>query len=90
MQLTTFLTAANAVMLLALLFVYWKSVQKVRSGFTYGLALFALLFLLQSLASLYFYATNMPYYANMVELHVFILTILQAIAFAVMNWLAWK
>lgn len=90
MQATTVLTGVNVLLLLSLLYVHYKSFAKIKSAFTAGLALFAVLFLAQNLVSLYYYAASMPYYVNAVEAHAFILALLQATAFSVMNWLAWK
>lgn len=90
MTLTTWLAGINVVLLLSILFVYYKSLVKLKSGFTLGLALFAALFLLQNAVSFYYFTTMMPYFVDAVETHVFILTILQTLAFLVLNWITWK
>ena len=89
-QVTTYLAIANCLLLTALLYVYGKNLLKVRTSFTAGLTLFIVLFLVENLVSLYFYSTNMPYYAAAVETHVFLLSLLQTVAFAIMNWISWK
>ena len=90
MTLTTVLAALSALILAALLHIYIKNLRKIKSGFTAGLAIFAGLFLLQNIVSLYFYLTMMDYYVPKVELHVFILTLLQTIGFAVLLKLTWE
>ncbi len=90
MQATFVLTAVNIVLLLALAYVYGRNWARLRSGFTAGLLLFTLAFLAQYVMSFYFYVTNMDYYVDMVSLHVLILTLLQTIAFAVLNGISWK
>ena len=90
MALTTILTALSAIILAALLYVYIKNLRKIKSGFTAGLVIFAVLFLLQNIVSLYFYLTMMDYYVPAVELHVFIFTLLQTIGFAVLLKLTWE
>ena len=90
MNLTTILTAISALMLAALLHVYIKNLRKIKSSFTTGLLILALLFLIQNIVSLYFYLTMMEYYVPAVELHVFIFTLLQTIGFAVLLKLTWE
>ena len=90
MQLTTILTFVSIILLLALLWIYWQNYRKLKSGFTLGLITFALIFLIQNLMSFYYFATMMPYFVDAVEIHVFLLSMLQSIAFAVMLWNAWK
>ncbi len=90
MTVTTWLAGINVLLLLSILFVYFKSMIRIKSEFTVGLALFAGLFLVQNLVSFYFFFTMTPYFVNAVETHVFILTILQTLAFAVLNWITWK
>ena len=90
MNLTTILTALSALMLAALLHVYIKNLKRIKSSFTAGLLIFALLFLIQNIVSLYFYLTMMDYYVPEVELHVFIFTLLQTIGFAVLLKLTWE
>ncbi len=88
---TTFgLTALNIILLIALGYIYGKNWLKLKTSFTYGLLLFTVLFLLQNLTSFYFYITMIPYFVDMVSLHVFILTLLQTIAFLVLNVISWK
>lgn len=84
MNITTILTGISVLLLLGLLYVYYKNLKKIKSKFTIGLFIFALLFLLQNLVSLYFYLTMMDYYVPQVEIHVFIFSLLQTIAFLIL------
>ena len=90
MTLTTILTVLSALILAALLHIYIKNLRKIKSNFTIGLLIFALLFLIQNIVSLYFYLTMMDYYVPEVELHVFIFTLLQTIGFAILLKLTWE
>lgn len=90
MNVTTILTGISTLLLLGLLYVYYKSLKKIKSKFTIGLLIFALLFLLQNLVSLYFYLTMIQYYSPQVEVHVFILTLLQTIAFLILLKITWE
>ena len=90
MNVTTVLTGVSTLLLLGLLYVYFKNLKNIRSKFTIGLSLFALLFLIQSLVSLYYFVTMKNYYAPEVEVHVFILTLLQTIGFAILLKITWE
>ena len=90
MKATFVLTIVNILLLLSLGYVYGRNWLKMRSMFTLGLLLFTAVFLTQYLTSFYFYMTNMPYFVEMVSLHVMILTGLQTIAFIVLNFISWK
>ncbi len=90
MKATFVLTAVNMILLLMLAFVYGKNWVKIRSAFTTGLLLFTVAFLAQYAMSFYFYVTSMNYFVEIVSMHVFILTILQTIAFTVLNAISWS
>lgn len=90
MKATTVLTAISTLLLGALLHVYIKNLKQIRSKFTIGLFIFALLFLIQNIVSLYYFITMMDYYSAEVEVHVFILTLLQATGFAVLLKITWE
>ena len=84
MSFTTIMAVISSVALACLLHIYIRNLKKIKSSFTIGLFVFALLFLIQNLVSLYYYLTMMQYYSPQVETHVFILTLLQAIGFLVL------
>jgi len=90
MSITTVLTVISTIILIFLLYIYSRNLKRIKSGFTMGLFIFALLFLIQNIVSLYFYVTMMDYYASGVELHAFILTLLQTIGFAVLLKITWE
>ncbi|MBI3035084.1 hypothetical protein HYY71_02070 [Candidatus Woesearchaeota archaeon] len=90
MSLTTILTVVSALALGGLLHTYIKNLKKIKSKFTIGLLIFALLFLIQNLISLYYYLTMMNYYSPEVEIHVFILTLLQTMGFLVLLKITWE
>ena len=90
MNITTILTAVSTLSLLGLLYIYIKNLKNIKSKFTIGLMIFAVLFLLQNLVSLYFYFTMIEYFVPQVEVHVFILTLLQTIAFLILLKISWE
>ncbi len=90
MLATNVLTAGSTILLGALLYIYSKNLRKITSKFTIGLLVFAILFLVQNAISLFFYFTMMEYYVPAVQMHVFILTLLQAIAFGILLKITWE
>ena len=90
MNITTILTGISTILLLALMYIYYKNLRKIKSNFTIGLFIFAALFLIQNIVSLYYFITMMEYYAPEVEIHVFILTLLQTIGFGVLLKITWE
>ncbi|HLC60120.1 MAG TPA: hypothetical protein VJJ52_01700 [Candidatus Nanoarchaeia archaeon] len=90
MSITTILTGISTLLLLGLIYVYYQNLRKIKSSFTVGLLIFAILFLTQNIISLYYFITMMSYYAPEVEVHVFILTLLQTIGFGILLKITWK
>ena len=84
------IAAMNILLILGLLYVYLRNMMKIRSGFTLGLALFAGLFLVQNIMVLYFGITMMPLYAEGLGGFMLAFTLLQTLAFIIMNWVTWK
>jgi len=90
MNATTVLTGLSTIFLIALLVIYAKNLKGAKSKLLIGLIIFVGLFLIQNIVSLYYVITMMAYYVSDVEVHVFALTVLQTIAFAVMLWISWE
>lgn len=89
MQATFALTVVNVALLFLLTYLYGKNFSRLRSNFSLGLLLFTLAFLAHYATSLYFYLTNMAFYVDMVSMHVFAITLIQTIAFTVLNMISW-
>lgn len=89
MDTTTILTGVSTILLLGLSYVYCNSLKKIKSNFTIGLLIFAILFLIQNIISLFYFITMKNYYAPEVETHVFILTLLQVIGFGILLKITW-
>ena len=90
MKVISILTLVSIVMLLLLIYVYCKSLKKIKSSFTVGLLIFAVLFLVQNIVSIYYYLTMMDYYVPAVEKHVFIFTLLQTVGFGILLKITWE
>lgn len=90
MTFTEILSAINILLIVVLVYIYFKSYIRMKSGFTLGLLLFSLLFLVHNALYLYFALTMMPYYSQSLGLYGFIFTLLQTLAFASLAWVAWK
>ena len=78
------LTGISTLLLVGLLYVYSKNLKQAKSKFTIGLFVFALLFLIQNIVSMYYFLTMMEYYSPQVEVHVSIISLLQVISFAIL------
>jgi len=89
-SLTTIFSIVNLVLIISLLFVYGKNAMKIRSLFTAGLIIFAVLFFIQNAVSLYFMSTMMPYYGPEAESYGLLFTILQTVAFSILNFITWR
>lgn len=89
MSATTLLTGISVIILAVLLAVYFRNLRLMKSKLLWGLILFTGVFLIQNIVSLYYFVTMMAYYVSAVELHVFILSLLQAIAFGVLLKITW-
>ena len=90
MTITMVLTGANVLLVLALLGIYFVSFFRMRSPFTLGLIIFTSLFVVQNAVALFYYLTMMPLFATGLEGFALSFAALQAIAFGILNWLAWK
>ncbi len=89
-QINSIIAGINILLILGLLYVYAGNLKKVRSGFTFGLLMFALLFLFHNILVFYFSITMMPLYAEGVSPFMLAFTGLQAIAFGCLNYITWK
>jgi hypothetical protein len=90
MSSITILTTISAVLLAILMIIYIRNLGKFKSGLLTGLLIFTALFFIQNIVSLYYYITMMNYYVPAVKIHVFIFSLLQTIAFAIMLWITWE
>jgi hypothetical protein len=87
MDYTIGLTIINALLIGSLTVIYYKNYRSIRAQFNLGLLLFASVFLLQKLVSIYVYMEAMHDLSHAIALSIFVLEILQAIAFSIMVWL---
>ena len=83
-------TGINLLLALALLVLYAKIVAKTKSTFTFGLLLFATLFVIQNAVSFYLFTTMMPFFVPEVASYVMVLSILQTAALVTLNYITWK
>jgi hypothetical protein len=85
-QIAAFFSTVNVLLLIGLLWIYVNSFRRVRAQFTVGLLVFAALFLLQNLISLYSFLTMFMYYASGVTVMVLAITIVQTAGLSVILW----
>ncbi|NOZ80133.1 MAG: hypothetical protein GXP63_00550 [DPANN group archaeon] len=84
------LTIAGSLVLVGIISLQITFYRKVRSQYGIFMIVFASLFLLQNLVSLYFYFTLRALYLPAVEWHVMILAALQLISFVYLLWISLK
>ncbi len=89
-EITSVIAGINIALIFGLLYVYIRNMVKIKSGFTLGLVLFAGLFLLHNILVFYFSITMMPLYSEGVTPFMLGFTILQGVAFGILNWVTWK
>lgn len=80
----------NIVLLLVLLWIYVQNYTKMKSKYTIGLIIFALLFLVQSAMGLYYDTSMTMYYSDPAEQAAKVLEGVKTVAFAVMLWISWE
>ena len=81
---------ANICLLLGLLYVYLGSHKKVKSKFTTGLVLFASLFLLQNILSTGFLLVHGGFHEPVEGVHLFLINIIECIAFSILLKISWE
>jgi hypothetical protein len=83
-QVAALFSTLNVLLLVGLIWVYASNLRKVRAEFTVGLLVFATLFLVQNLISLYSFLAMFMYYASDVGALVLAITVVQSAALGVM------
>ncbi|MFQ5941677.1 MAG: hypothetical protein ACE5KA_08285 [Nitrososphaerales archaeon] len=64
MDTTAFVSAANVVVLIALLILYWRTYSSSKAQFTFGLILFASFLLMQNVIGVYSYIAMAPFFTE--------------------------
>jgi len=83
------LMAVNIILTAALVLIYLKNLKKVGSKFTAGLSIFALAFLIQNIASIYFYKVILIGYTGLTTFQLAVSS-LQLIGLALLLYVTWK
>ena len=85
------MSAISIVVLSGLLLVYANSFRTVKSTFSVGLVLFALLFVLQNIAAIALYMSMAAAgYSLDVAMPMLALNLTQLIGFGVLFWISWQ
>lgn len=80
----------NIALLLALIYVYWKSYSKFKSKFTTGLLVFAFLLLLQNVLFTSFLISNSGFRGPGMGVPIFTLNITELVALATLLLISWE
>ena len=89
------LAAASIVVLALLLFIYRSNFRSLRSPLSFGLIVFAVLFLLENLAAMYFYfswsdSLSTSGYAGAVAMPMLILNAVELVGFSTLLLVSWR
>jgi len=85
------ISAASIIVLSALLVVYSKNFRTIKSTFSVGLVLFAVLFLVQNIAAVALYMSMAAQdYGLGVAMPMLALNIAELTGFAVLFWISWQ
>jgi len=89
------LAAASIVVLALLLFIYRSNFRSLRSPLSFGLIVFAALFLLENLAAMYFYfswsdSLSTSGYAGSVAMPMLILNAVELVGFSTLLLVSWR
>ncbi len=87
---STALHGINIVLILGLLYIYLQNYRGVKSKYTVGLIIFALLFLVQTSMSIYYDASMIMYSTVYAENVAKILEAVKAVSFAILLWISWE
>lgn len=79
----------NVILTAALVMIYARNMKKVGSKFTAGLGIFALAFLIQNIASMYFYKIILLGYTGLTTFQVAV-SGLQLIGLVLLLYVTWK
>ncbi len=79
----------NVVLTAVLVLLYLKSYKKVGSKFTIGLSVFAFAFLIQNIASIFFYKSIMIGYSGLTTFQ-FAVSGLQLVGLVLLLYVTWK
>ena len=90
MQLTFIFEAISSVLLVALLYVYWRNYRAMKAKFTLGLLVFAALLLIQNIVGMYYRFTMMNFYNIEAAAGVAIIRGIEVLALAVLLYISWE
>ncbi|MBI5046559.1 hypothetical protein HZC07_02400 [Candidatus Micrarchaeota archaeon] len=86
----TVVSIINSILLIFLLAVYVKNYKAMKSKFSLGLAIFALMLLAQNLASIYFQTAMIDYYSKTVSGFALVLNVLESLSLLSLVYITWK
>lgn len=90
MELNTWVSGINVIILLAIVYLYLQSFRKIRSDFTIGLILFAGLLLLQNLMTIYANLSMAAFFSAALLPYILAINIIQLAGLSVFLWLSLK
>lgn len=90
MDAALIISGVNILLLGALLYPSVRNLQKTKSLIAAGLAIFVIIFLSESIMTIFFHITMMRYYTPDVEPLVFALNLLKMLSFGTLAWVTYR
>lgn len=90
MDVTFIISGVNILLLVALLYPSARNLQKTRSLIAAGLLVFVMIFLLESLMTIFFHISMMRFYSPEVEPQVIALSLLKMLSFGTLVWVTYR
>ncbi len=90
MDVAFIISGVNILLLGALLYPSVRNLQKTKSLIAAGLMIFVIIFLSESIMTIFFHLSMMRFYTPDVEPLVFALTILKMLSFGTLTWVTYR
>jgi len=90
MDATLIISGVNILLLLALLYPSAKNLAMTKSAIAAGLTIFVVIFLLETLTTIFFNVTMMKFYTPEVEPQVLAISMLKMLSFGTLVWITYR
>lgn len=90
MMYTIYVEGFNALLSVALLYIYTQNYRALKSSVGMGLVIFSFVLLVHNLGGILLHFTSGEVYAKMVATQVFALKLIETIALLALSYAAWK
>lgn len=89
-EFASMVNIVNILLLLSIIYIYVKNFLSIKTTFCMGLMIFAILFLLENILSLYFHMIHSSVYSADAAHFSLILDLLETLGFSALVYVTWK